>query len=174
MEGGGKAIASSKNGVFGKIVNEYGPKNKTGVQPKSTTVLVPVQEKNNDTTEQDVQEGDIPKKGTKTWKITQFMFKQFCNISLLHMNVTLFAGKWDFSEQSDLLMVFKSMLLGGLKKDNYKELAKRLNEIGWNRSNDQCRHEVINSSCIFNPLQTNTPSQSEGFLFQALFIIYSR
>ena len=39
-------------------------------------------------------------------------------------------------------MVFKSMLLGGLKKDDYKELAKRLNEIGWNRMNDQCRHEV--------------------------------
>ena len=54
------------------------------------------------------------------------------------------SGKWDFSEQADLLMVFKSMLLGGLKKDNYKELAKRLNEIGWNRTNDQCWHEVNN------------------------------
>ena len=53
-----------------------------------------------------------------------------------------FSGKWDFSEQADLLMVFKSMLLGGLKKDNYKELAKRLNEIGWKRTNDQCRHKV--------------------------------
>ena len=137
-----KAIASSKNGVFGKIVNEYGPKNKTRVQPKSTTILVPVQEKNNDAADQDVQEGDIPKKGTKTCKLAQFMFRLFCKISLFHMNVKLFAGKWDFSEQSDLLMVFKTMLLGGLKKDNYKELAKRLNEIGWNRSNDQCRHEV--------------------------------
>ena len=83
------------------------------------------------------------------------------------MNFTHFAGKWDFSEQSDLLMVFKSMLLGGLKKDNYKELAKRLNEIGWKRSNDQCRHEVkILSVCLFQPFNTNTPSQSERFCYK--------
>ena len=59
-----KAIPSSKNGVFGKIVTEYGPKNKTGVQPKSSTVVVPAQEQNNDAEAQDVEEGDIPKKGT--------------------------------------------------------------------------------------------------------------
>ena len=66
------------------------------------------------------------------------------------------SGKWDFSEQANLLMVFKSMLLGGLKKDNYKELAKRLNEIGWNRTNDQCRHEVNNcNQLLFLRVQTH-------------------
>ena len=35
------------------------------------------------------------------------------------------------------------MVLGGIKKDNYKELAKRMNDIGWDqRNNDMCRHEV--------------------------------
>ena len=38
--------------------------------------------------------------------------------------------KWDYPEQSDLMMVFKNMILSGIKKDNYKELAKRMSEIG--------------------------------------------
>ena len=41
-----KTIPSSKNGVFGKIVNEYGPKNKTGVQPQSSTVVLRPQQIN--------------------------------------------------------------------------------------------------------------------------------
>ena len=84
-----------------------------------------MQEKNNDAAEQDVQEGDIPKKGTKNVTITAVCVQPICKISLCDMNIAHFSGKWDFSEQSDLLMVFKSMLLVGLKKDNYKELVKR-------------------------------------------------
>ena len=39
------------------------------------------------------------------------------------------------------------MVLGGIKKDNYKELARRMQELGWsNRTNDMCRHEVITSN----------------------------
>ena len=38
------------------------------------------------------------------------------------------------------------MVLGGIKKDNYKELARQMQELGWsNRTNDMCRHEVITS-----------------------------
>ena len=33
-----KVNPTSKHGVFGKIVNEYGPRNKTGIQPQSTVV----------------------------------------------------------------------------------------------------------------------------------------
>ena len=57
----------------------------------------------------------------------------------------LLTVKWDYAEQSDLMIVFKHMVLGGIKKDNYKELSKRMNEMGWNRSNDMCRHEVQSS-----------------------------
>ena len=60
-----KAIASSKNGVFGKIITDYGPKNKTGVQPKNSTVIVPPQQGNNEQQQElNIQEGDTPKKGT--------------------------------------------------------------------------------------------------------------
>ena len=58
------------------------------------------------------------------------------------LHIQLFAA-WEYQEQGDLLSCFKSMVLGGIKKDNYKELAKRMNDAGWlNRTNDMCRHEV--------------------------------
>ena len=41
------------------------------------------------------------------------------------------------------MVIFKNMVLGGIKKDNYKELARRMSEIGWDQTNDMCRHEVI-------------------------------
>ena len=34
------------------------------------------------------------------------------------------------------------MLLGGLQKDNFKDLSRRMNEVGWNHNNDQCRQQV--------------------------------
>ena len=34
------------------------------------------------------------------------------------------------------------MLLGGLQKDNFKELSRRMGEVGWTRNNDQCRQQV--------------------------------
>ena len=54
-------------------------------------------------------------------------------------------------EQGDLLVIYKNMLLGGIKKDNFKELSKRMSEVGWERNNDQCRQQVHNIS--FNLLQ---------------------
>ena len=65
-----KNIPSSKNGVFGKIVNEYGPKNKTGVKPQSSTLVVRPQYQNNQEVQQqqqqqqDLNDKDAPKKGT--------------------------------------------------------------------------------------------------------------
>ena len=54
-------------------------------------------------------------------------------------------------EQGDLLVIYKNMLLGGIKKDNFKELSKRMSEVGWERNNDQCRQQVHNIS--FNLVQ---------------------
>ena len=50
---------------------------------------------------------------------------------------------WELEEQGDLLVLYKNMLLGGLKKDNFKELSKRMSEIGWDQNNDQCRQQVF-------------------------------
>ena len=52
------------------------------------------------------------------------------------MHKYLHSGKWEYEEQSDLMVVFKNMVLSGLKCDNYKELAKRMSDIGWQRTND--------------------------------------
>ena len=146
---GKKNIPGSKNGVFGKIVNEYGPKNKTGVQPQSSTLVIHPQYQSNKEVQPQQQQDlnvpdeDAPKKGTFHSDLQISSFICFTSIYVQKfIEVSNLQAKWDFSEQADLLMVFKNMLLGGLKKDNYKELAKRLNEIGWNRTNDQCRHEV--------------------------------
>ena len=49
-------------------------------------------------------------------------------------------------EQGDLLVIYKNMLLGGIKKDNFKELSKRMSEVGWERNNDQCKQQVHNIS----------------------------
>ena len=35
------------------------------------------------------------------------------------------------------------MLLSGIKKDNFKELSKHMDELGWERNNDQCRQQVV-------------------------------
>ena len=35
------------------------------------------------------------------------------------------------------------MLLSGIKKDNFKELSKCMDELGWERNNDQCRQQVL-------------------------------
>ena len=55
------------------------------------------------------------------------------------LNITL---AWENAELSDLLLLYKQMVLGGLCKDNWKELSKCMNEVGWDRNNDHCRHEV--------------------------------
>ena len=52
---------------------------------------------------------------------------------------------WEPAELSDLLLLYKQMVLGSIRKDNWKELAKCRQEIGWDRSNDHCRHEVTNA-----------------------------
>ena len=126
-------------------MNEYDPKNKTVVKPQDTLIVTPQQQ--TAATKQDAQttlsKEDPTKKGTLMFGINYM--KQV--ISIIAMSIYIYAlrfilGKWNFSKQADLLMVFKNMLLGGLKKDDYKELAKILNEIGWNRPYDQCRHEV--------------------------------
>ena len=49
---------------------------------------------------------------------------------------------WKTEEHVDLLVLYKNMLLNGLKKDNFKELSKLMSEVGWDRNNDQCRQQV--------------------------------
>ena len=38
---------------------------------------------------------------------------------------------WENAELSDLLLLYKKMVLDGLCKDNWKELSKCMSEVGW-------------------------------------------
>ena len=48
-----------------------------------------------------------------------------------------------------MLVLYKNMLLSGIKKDNFKELSKRMDELGWDRNNDQCRQQVTYLEILF-------------------------
>ena len=76
-----KTSPSSKNGVFGKIVNEYGPKNKTGVLLQSSAVVFRPEQRNANAEEQDenVDIVDTPKKGTNEWYLILQNFTPLCN-----------------------------------------------------------------------------------------------
>ena len=43
----------------------------------------------------------------------------------------------------DVLLLFKSILLDPIFRNNYKELARCMSDAGWNRDNNQCRQQVI-------------------------------
>ena len=42
----------------------------------------------------------------------------------------------------DVLCLFKSIQLDPNFKNNYKELARRMTDAGWNHDNNQCRQQV--------------------------------
>ena len=59
---------------------------------------------------------------------------------------------WENAELSNLLLLYKKMVLDGIRKNNWKELSKRMVELGWERNNDHCHHEVsisIKNSLVF-------------------------
>ena len=49
---------------------------------------------------------------------------------------------WSPDEMCDVLCLFKSIQLDPNFKNNYKELARRMTDSGWNRDNNQCRQQV--------------------------------
>ena len=56
---------------------------------------------------------------------------------------------WKVEEHIALLVLYKNMLLSGFKKDNFKELSKRMDELGWDLNNDQCRQQVTYLEILF-------------------------
>ena len=49
---------------------------------------------------------------------------------------------WKLDELADVLYLFKTIQLDPNYRNNYKELARRMVDAGWQRDNDQCRHQV--------------------------------
>ena len=49
---------------------------------------------------------------------------------------------WSPDEMCDVLLLFKTIQLDPIFKNNYKELARRMSDAGWNRDNNQCRQQV--------------------------------
>ena len=51
--------------------------------------------------------------------------------------------EWTDEEKCDVLMSYKNMMLEGSYKNNFKELSRRMADMGWERSNNQCRQQVL-------------------------------
>ena len=69
------------------------------------------------------------------------------------------------------------MVLGGIKKDNYKELAKRMNDVGWDqRNNDMCRHEVTLLYCtnMNSDRDTSTLTNTTIYIFLQILHLQGR
>ena len=49
---------------------------------------------------------------------------------------------WKLDELADVLYLFKTIQLDPNYRNNYKELARRMTDAGWQRDNDQCRHQI--------------------------------
>ena len=141
-----KKNLNSKHGVYGKIVHEYGVKSTVSrEQLTSNIVLVTAQEQQEKEKEASEKENGQGRRNGNFRKYLFLICLEFNNFLASEIGHIIFfcSGKWDYPEQGDLLSIFKFMVLGGIKKDNYKEMSKRMTDSGWNRTNDQCRHEVI-------------------------------
>ena len=49
---------------------------------------------------------------------------------------------WKLDELADVLYLYKTIQLDPNYRNNYKELARRMIDAGWDRDNDQCRHQI--------------------------------
>ena len=52
--------------------------------------------------------------------------------------------EWVHDEQVDVMETYRDMMLEGIYKNNFKELSKRMIDMGWDRNNNQCRQQVSN------------------------------
>ena len=66
------------------------------------------------------------------------------------------------------MAVFKNMVLDCLKKDNYKELSRRMLEVGWTRTNDQCRHEILHLQERYDKLVEMSKKTGGAYHFDPL------
>ena len=67
-----KINPNSKNGIFGKVVNEYRPKNRSAVKPQETLIVTP-QEQQTAVNEQDAQSTVSKEDPTKKGKLKLVM-----------------------------------------------------------------------------------------------------
>ena len=67
-----KINPNSKNGIFGKVVNEYRPKNRSAVKPQETLIVTP-QEQQKAVNEQDAQSTVSKEDPTKKGKLKLVM-----------------------------------------------------------------------------------------------------
>ena len=53
-----------------------------------------------------------------------------------------FLSDWTNDELADVLYLFRVIQLDPNYRNNYKELARRMQDSGWHRDNNQCRHQI--------------------------------
>ena len=64
----------------------------------------------------------------------EFLFKNKTNIIL--------NSEWIAAKEADLLVMYKNMSLEDGFCNNYKELARRMQDAGWEQNNNQCCQKV--------------------------------
>ena len=147
--------AVSKHGLYGTIVAQFGNKKKNstpsdGGKVANTNVL-PSKVHHLPVAQFSLLLKALLRNLNKLGDVCVFLF---CKVNLLNLLMsTLYViwnqtpiicySVWKTEEHVDLLVIYKNMFLSGLKKDNFKELSKRMSEVGWDHNNDQCRQQVI-------------------------------
>ena len=82
---------------------------------------------------------------------------------------------WKLDELADVLYLFKTIQLDPNYHNNYKELARRMIDTGWNCDNDQCRHQVIqivSKHCFIKKLTLTFTQVMQVHLLQINFNLY--
>ena len=145
--------AVSKHGLYGTIVAQFGNKKKSATASANngtSSNIVTIESTPSSTSTDQTESRQTPEK-PKQARRCKFLNEKLelkKNILVLIIFVKVifpvctWSLVWKTEEHVDLLVIYKNMLLSGLKKDNFKELSKRMSEVGWDRNNDQCRQQV--------------------------------
>ena len=79
-----------------------------------------------------------------------------------------FETDWKLDELADVLYLFKTIQLDPNYRNNYKELARRMTDAGWQRDNDQCRHQIERMKKRYDALVDGSSKTGSSNFFEPL------
>ena len=75
---------------------------------------------------------------------------------------------WKLDELADVLYLFKTIQLDPNYRNNYKKLARRMTDAGWQRDNDQCRHQIERMKKRYDALVDGSSKTGSSNFFEPL------
>ena len=76
--------------------------------------------------------------------------------------------EWIDDERCDVLLAYKNMMLEGVYKDNFKELSRRMQDMGWERNNNQCRQQIEILKRRYDDMQDASKKSGSVLYFKPL------